>query len=232
MGLAFISMLEDDEANYQACQLAQNTYGINRVIVQQIDQDWKQKFNNIGGLVVDPADIVIEALEQFLGSAQAAAMLLHNDSTANVIKVTVDMDCAGWMIQQVQLPQDVQILEIDREKAAVVPRPFTKIQMGDMITICGRRDSLSLVTAMKKGRVVLVNGGAQSMRKPKGGCKKAMTASQYQVMRNSYRVASQTSIAFAVSRPEEQELEMVDAFTKNKKNSIVMEKRAEKRVAA
>merc|ERR1712087_433221 len=31
--LAFISMLEDDEANYQACQLAQNTYGINRVIV-------------------------------------------------------------------------------------------------------------------------------------------------------------------------------------------------------
>jgi len=206
-GFAFISMLEDDAANYESCKLAQRLYGVRRVIVQQIDPTWKQKFNEIGGLVVDPADIVVESLEQFLGSAQAAAMLLHNDLAADVVKVTVDMDCSGWMIQQVQLPQDVQVLEISRARAAVVPRPFTKIQYGDELTLCGRPQSLSLVTAIKKGRVVLVNGGANSMRAPKNGTR-ASSSTTYSVSRHSYRVPDQTSVVYRVTRYEEQELEL------------------------
>merc|ERR1740117_1698835 len=89
---AFISMLEDDTANYEACKLAQRLYKVRRCIVQQIDPAWKSKFNEIGGLVVDPASIVAESLEQFLGSAQAAAMLLHNDCNAEVVKVAVNTD--------------------------------------------------------------------------------------------------------------------------------------------
>jgi len=206
---AFISMLEDDAANFEACKLAQQLYSVRRTIVQQIDPQWKNKFNEVGGLVVDPADIVVGSLEQYLGSAQAAAVLLHNDPLAEVVKVNIDMDCAGWMIQQIQLPQDVQVLEVHRARAAVVPRPFTKIQYGDELTLCGKPNSLSLVTAIKKGRVVLVNGGAQSMRMPKGqGLNKIANAGNFAVQRGSYHVPDQTSITFEVSRAEEQELEM------------------------
>ena len=79
-------------------------------------------------------------------------MLLHNDCNAEVVKVSVDMDAAGWMIQQIRVPVDVQVLEVQRARAAVVARSFTKIQHGDELTLCGRPGSLSGVTAIKKVR--------------------------------------------------------------------------------
>ena len=56
---------------------------------------------------------------------------------------------------------------------------------------------------------MLVNGGAQSMRMPKGGgLNKIANASNYAVQRGSFHVPDQTCICFTVSSVEEQELEI------------------------
>jgi len=154
----FICMLEDDEANFEACRLAQRLYGTRRFIVQQNDPAWKQKFNDMGGLVLDPDAIVVEPLQQFLGSAQSAPMLLHLDPNCEVVRVFVDQVCSGMSIAQVGLPKDVQVLEIRRHKLAIVPRAFTKIQFADELMLCGNNMSLADVTGIKKGRVTLLQG--------------------------------------------------------------------------
>tara|TARA_B100000787_G_scaffold48835_1_gene35124 strand:- start:325 stop:489 length:165 start_codon:yes stop_codon:yes gene_type:complete len=52
---------------------------------------------------------VVDSLESFLGSPQSASFLLHNDQLADVIRVHVDMDTAGQVVQHLKLPQFVQV---------------------------------------------------------------------------------------------------------------------------
>jgi uncharacterized transporter YbjL len=53
-------------------------------------------------------------------------------------------------------PDDIQVLTIQRGQIPIVPHGHTKLQDADEVMICGRPNSLSNVTAMKKGKVVLV----------------------------------------------------------------------------
>ena len=97
-------------------------------------------------------------LDRFVASPQSAIMLLHDDPGADVIKVTITAKEAGICIQDMKLPDDIQVLTIQRGKVPIVPHGHTKLQDTDEIMICGRPNSLASVTAMKKGKVVLVMG--------------------------------------------------------------------------
>ena len=55
-------------------------------------------------------------------------MLLHSDPLAEVVRVHVDMDTAGQVVQHLRLPQSVQVLEVRRHGCDLAPRPFTTIR--------------------------------------------------------------------------------------------------------
>lgn len=189
-GFPFISMLEDDTSNYEACKLVQSLYGARRCIVQQIDPAWKAKLNEIGGLVVDPTSLVMDSLDSFLGSPQSANMLLHNDPLAEVVRVHIDMDTAGQVVQYLKLPQCVQVLEVCRNGCDLAPRPFTTLRYGDELTLVGKPASLAQVTAIKKGRVVLVlDGGTSSFKRAS-----IRAADLRHLSRSSYKFPDQTSV--------------------------------------
>ena len=86
-----------------------------------------------------------------MGSPQSAAFLLHNDPLADVVRVHVDMDTAGQVVQHLRLPQFVQVLEVRRDGCDLPPRPFTTIRYDDELTLVGRPTVLSQCTAIKKG---------------------------------------------------------------------------------
>ena len=110
-------------------------------------------------------------------------MLLQDDPGADVIKVTITSKEAGTRIKDMKLPddiqvlsnpnanpnpdpslnldpnpnpRDVQVLTIQRGPIPIVPHGHTKLQHADEVMICGRPNSISSVTAMKKGKVVLL----------------------------------------------------------------------------
>ena len=57
-----------------------------------------------------------------------------------------------------KLPDDIQVLTIQRGLTPIVPHGHTRLQKTDELMICGRPNSLASVTAMKKGKVVLLMG--------------------------------------------------------------------------
>mgnify|MGYP002018813993 FL=1 len=122
-------------------------------------------------------------LDRFVASPQSAIMLLQDDPGADVIKVTITSKEAGTRIKDMKLPddiqvlsnpnanpnpdpslnldpnpnpRDVQVLTIQRGPIPIVPHGHTKLQDADEVMICGRPNSISSVTAMKKGKVVLL----------------------------------------------------------------------------
>ena len=98
------------------------------------------------------------ALDRLRVCAQSAIMLLHDDPGADVIKVTITEKEAGIMLRDMKLPDDIQVLTIQRGHTPIVPHGHTKLQKTDELMICGRPQSLASVTAMKKGKVVLLMG--------------------------------------------------------------------------
>eukprot|EP00965_Chrysotila_dentata_P249932 6209154-Pleurochrysis_carterae.AAC.7 len=76
---AFVSMQEDDAANYEACQLAQRLYRARRCIVPLIDPEWQGKFEEMGVLVIDPSTIAIGSIDQLLSSAQVRDRPPHQE---------------------------------------------------------------------------------------------------------------------------------------------------------
>mmetsp|Transcript_5138 Transcript_5138/g.15673 ORF Transcript_5138/g.15673 Transcript_5138/m.15673 type:complete len:505 (+) Transcript_5138:1870-3384(+) len=83
---AFLSMLEDDTENFDACRLMRDVYGVKRTIVHVSDRSRSQKrFDEIGAIIVDEQSLVVGSLDQFLSSAQAAELLLHRDPSCHVI---------------------------------------------------------------------------------------------------------------------------------------------------
>lgn len=172
---AFLSMLEDDAANFDACQLMKNTYNVTRTIVHQSDASRPQRrFKEIGAFIVDEESLVVGSLDQFFSSAQAVELLLHRDSTVDVIGASVGMEAAGLYINQLRLPRDVQIIKLRRhgcaETSAIVPTPFTKVQYQDLLTLCGTPASIAKVTGILKGRIKLVNvGGKERTPRQKAG---------------------------------------------------------------
>ena len=95
-------------------------------------------------------------LDQFINSPQSAIMLLQDDPHADVIKVTITEHEAGMRISDMKLPDDMQILTIRRGQTPIVPHGHTRLQKTDEIMVAGRPESLASVTAMKKGKVVLL----------------------------------------------------------------------------
>ena len=164
---AFVSMMQDDQLNYDACELLQSKFDIPRCVVQCLDSAWSERFRALGTLGAGSGDVCIASstagsmsnfLDRFVASPQSAIMLLHDDPSADVIKVTITSNEAGTYIKDMKLPDDIQVLTIQRGKIPIVPHGHTKLQNDDEVIICGRPKSLSLVTATKKGKVVLVLG--------------------------------------------------------------------------
>ena len=167
---AFVAMMHDDQLNYDACELLQGVFDMPRCVVQCLDptSTWSERFRSLGTLGSGGSgDVCITSstggsmsniLDRFVASPQSAIMLLHDDPGADVIKVTITAKEAGICIQDMKLPDDIQVLTIQRGKVPIVPHGHTKLQDTDEIMICGRPNSLASVTAMKKGKVVLVMG--------------------------------------------------------------------------
>jgi hypothetical protein len=164
---AFLAMLEDDAANFDACLLMKNTYNVTRTIVHQADASRpQQRFEDMGAVIVNDESLVVGSLDQFFSSAQAVELLLHRDNTVDVIKASVGMEAAGLYINQLRLPRDVQVIKLLRdgcaETSAIVPTPFTKVQYQDLLTLCGTPTSIAKITGILKGRINLVNVGGKA----------------------------------------------------------------------
>jgi Trk K+ transport system NAD-binding subunit/Kef-type K+ transport system membrane component KefB len=141
---AVVAMLERDEENLRACMLAYEKFGVRRIVVRLTNQSLRERFVEIGAIVVDPASAMVSLLDQAVRAPHSTSMLLHPDP--DVVQITVtNSDLEGALVRDLRLPNDVLLLEIIRDGQAMVPHGYTRIRRGDEITAVGRPESLEEV---------------------------------------------------------------------------------------
>lgn len=139
---AIVAMLEDDDCNRIALELAYKR-GVTRQVVRPNDLAQREKLGEFGALIIDPTSAMVNLLEQTVRAPQSAAVLLHQDSGRDLVQITVNNpDIDGELVRDLRLPSDILFLDVTRDGNVILPNGYTRLRLGDEITLIGREPSL------------------------------------------------------------------------------------------
>ncbi len=144
-----VAMLNEDQQNWRACEIAYHEFGIRRLVVRVNDLSCAEKFRELGAVVVDAATGMVNLLDQFVRAPQSAILIMEPEQ--EMMQVTVsDPDMHGRLVRDLRLPNDVLLMGIKRNGTAIVPHGYNKIQLNDEVTLLGCPESIDTV-AQKLG---------------------------------------------------------------------------------
>jgi len=142
---AIITMNTDDE-NYEVCEMAYEHLGTKDVVVRLNDRNNFDKFHELGVLIVEPSTAIVSLLDHFVRSPVAASLLLGTEENQITVDIEItNKDIHGLVLRELQLPCDVLILSIKRKGNVVLSHGYTRLRLGDIITVVGSNESLDKV---------------------------------------------------------------------------------------
>jgi len=138
--------LLSDEENYKICETAYEHFGTKHLIVRLSDREYYKKFQKIGAMVMDPATAMVSLMEHFVRSPIATSLLLGMDEGQDTIDIEVrNSNFHGLTLRDLRLPSDVIILSVTRGDHPIISHGYTRLRLGDIVTMVGSNESLDKV---------------------------------------------------------------------------------------
>ncbi|MBN1850822.1 MAG: cation:proton antiporter [Deltaproteobacteria bacterium] len=142
---SIVAMLSDEE-NYKICEQVYKNFGCRNFIVRLNQHAYLKRFHELGALVVEPRTAIVNLLDQFVRSPSAAALLLGLEKGREVFEFELrNEELQGIAIRDLHLPLDLHIISIRRSGQLIVSVGFTRLQLGDWLTVVGSRKSIELM---------------------------------------------------------------------------------------
>ncbi len=139
-------LLLDDEKNLKIAELLYEHFGTREVIVRITDRNKYNKFKELNCYVIDPSKAMINLMMQYIKSPHTATLLLGELKGQSSADIELrDTNIVGKYLRELQLPSDVLILSIKRKDQIIITHGFTKLELGDIMTVVGSEKSLEEV---------------------------------------------------------------------------------------
>ena len=144
-----IVLLLSDKENLNLCTLIYEHIGTKEVIVRLHERHFFDKFHELGALIVDPSTAMVGLMDHLVRSPNATSLLLGNENNQDTVDLEVlDEDLAGMALRDLRFPSDIIILSIMRKEQMIISHGYTRLRLGDVVTIVGSKDSLEKMTLM------------------------------------------------------------------------------------
>lgn len=140
-----VAMLDDDE-NYAVCELAYERFGTKHLIVRLNDRQNRARFEALGAIVLDPSTAIVSLLAHLVRAPSATSLLLGERAghdLADIQMCNPAMD--GLTLRDIRLPLDVLVLSVERDGNLLLSHGYTRLKMGDVVTLLGAPGSLQHV---------------------------------------------------------------------------------------
>ncbi len=142
---AVITMLSDKE-NLHLCEQFYEHFGTQTLITRLHERDYLERFQALDVLIVDPGTAIISLLEQFVRAPTAVSLLLSGNKDQMMTEIMMaDVNLHDTYLRNLRLPADILILSIHRGDDVIVTHGYTKLKLGDRITIIGSQKSIDHV---------------------------------------------------------------------------------------
>jgi len=141
-----ILCLLSDEENYEICETAFEHFGTKHLVVRLTDRQYYKKYQKLGAMVMDPATAMVALMEHFVRSPIATSLLLGMDEGQDTIDIELrNSDYHGRTLRDLRLPSDVIILSVTRGNHPIISHGYTRLRLGDIVTLVGSNESLDKV---------------------------------------------------------------------------------------
>ena len=141
-----VVLLLSDEENYQLAEAIYEHIGTKTVVVRLNNRDNFDKFQQLGTLIVEPATAMVGLLDHFVRSPNAASLLLGMDEGQDTMDLEIrNRDLHGLRLRDLRFPPDVLVLSIKRNGKTFFSHGYTRLRIGDIITLVGSEKSLEQV---------------------------------------------------------------------------------------
>ena len=142
----FVTLLTDEE-NYNICEMAYQYYGTSVMVVRLNNRENFEKFHKLGALIVEPSTAMVSLLDHFVRSPLATSLLLGMQKDQDTRDVEIlNPNLHGIFLRDLRLPSDVIILSIKRSGQMIISHGYTRLRLGDIVTLVGSIESLENVT--------------------------------------------------------------------------------------
>ena len=142
---AAVLMLTDEE-NLEVAEALYEHVGTKDIVVRLNHRYNFEKFHKLGCLIVDPSTAIVSLMDHFVRSPQAASLLLGMEENQDTMDVEVmNQDLRGLALRDLRLPADIIILSIKRGGHMIITHGYTRLRIGDILTMVGSNDSLEKV---------------------------------------------------------------------------------------
>jgi len=139
---AVVLMLSDNK-NYEIAEMIYEHIGTKEVIVRLNKRENFNKFHELGALIIEPTTAIVSLLDHFVRSPNAASLLLGMDEGQDTIDVEIaNKDIHGMRLRELRLPSDILILSVKRKGHIIISHGYTRLRLGDVITLVGAEKSL------------------------------------------------------------------------------------------
>ncbi len=144
--------LLSDELNFAICETAYEHFGTKHLIVRLNEREFYKRFQRIGAMVMDPATAMVSLMEHFVRSPIATSLLLGMDDGQDTIDIELrNSDFHGLTLRDLRLPSDVIILSVTRGDHPIISHGYTRLRLGDIVTMVGSNASLDKVRLSLQG---------------------------------------------------------------------------------
>lgn len=147
-----IVCLLSDEENYAICETAYEHFGTKHLITRLHEREYYKRFMKIKVMVMDPNMAMVSLMEHFIRAPIATSLLLGMDETQDSIDVELrNNDYHGLTLRDLRLPADVIILSVTRGDHPIISHGYTRLRLGDIVTLVGSHASLDTVRLNLQG---------------------------------------------------------------------------------
>jgi len=135
-----------DKDSLEICELAYEHFGTRHLVVRLNDRKYMKQFHDLGALIVEPASMLISLMDHLVRSPIATSIILGIDENQDTEDVEMqNADYHGTSLRELQVPSDIIILATKRDENPIISTGYTRLRMGDVLTLVGSRESLELV---------------------------------------------------------------------------------------
>ena len=142
---AIVAMLSDDE-NYKICEIAYEHFGTQTIIARLNNRNNFSEFQALGVLIVDPSTAIVSLLDHFVRSPSAASLFMGMHNGRNIVDLYIrNPNLSGLALRDMTLPLDTIIMSVRRRGELLIPKGYTKLEVGDLVTVVGSLKALKEV---------------------------------------------------------------------------------------
>jgi len=141
-----IVAMKTDEENLAICELVYENFGTQEMVVRMNHRFNMKRFHELGVLIVEPSTAMVSLLDHFVRSPIATTLLLGMEEDQDTVDIVVkNRDLHGMALRNLHLPSDILILSTKRHGHPIISTGYTRIRVGDRLTIVGSVESIEQV---------------------------------------------------------------------------------------